>query len=61
MSKRSEENDVEQRCGDLRREAQESIKRIKKYMSEMRENLALLGVGDGSGERGAKQSDPATP
>ena len=64
MSKVPEKNDAEQRCGDLRREAQESIKRIKKYMSEMRANLELLGVGGNSGERGAKQSDSsatATP
>ena len=61
MSKVLEENDIEQRCGDLRREVQESIKRIRKYMSEMRANLALLGVGDNSGERGAEQGDPATP
>lgn len=57
MSKRLEENDAERRCGDLRREAQESIERIKKYMSEMRANLALLGVVDVSGEGGPKQSD----
>lgn len=57
MLRQSEQSEAEQRCGDLRREAQASIERIRKYMGEMRANLELLGLGDGSGEGVPKQSD----